>query len=788
MLSPYRVLDLTNERGQLAGAMLAYLGAEVIAIEPPGGSPTRHRGPFAGDEPHPDHSVTHWAYNRGKQSVVLDVAGSPEQRAAFVELVAGTDVLIESGTPGELDAFGLGYDDLAAINPALVYASISPFGQTGPRSGWVATDLTVWASAGPLAVTGDDDRAPVRPSVPQAWAHAASEAAGAIIAALYERGSSGLGQHLDISAQQACAQATQSTILAASNNSTIPQRGAGRIKVGPLVLQLLWACSDGHVSITFLFGTALGPATTRLMDWIHEEGFCDEATRDKDWVGYGQLLMTGAEPLSEFDRVKDVVTAFCSQRTKAELIHGALERRLLIAPVLMVDDVMHAEQLESRNYWDDVDGVRFPGAFARLSETPLDSPGRPPRLGAHTSQILHAPARQRTSSPPVEPPPTSRPLEGLKVLDLMWVMAGPAVTRVLTDLGATVIRVESSHRIDTARTLLPFKDEENALETSVLFSNLNAGKRGIAVDPSSPEGRAVILDLVAWADVVTESFSPKAMRGWGLDYDQLRTVNPGVIMMSSCLFGQTGPLSGFAGYGTMAAAMSGFFGVTGWPDRAPCGPFGAYTDYISPRFAVATLLAALDHRRRTGVGQYIDFAQAEGALHALAPAIIEYSANGRIWPRVGNDDADFHPHGVFASSGDDRWIALACTNDEQRAALSAIAGSLDASAITSWTSTLSPDEATDLLQAHSIASYPVHNGEGLTADPQLVARGHFVTVPHPVMGAVTIEASRVRMSRTPSRVDTAGPMLGQHTFEVLTEVLGYDDERIADLLVAGVLE
>lgn len=791
MLSPYRVLDLTDGRGQLAGLMLAWLGAEVIAVEPPGGTETRHLAPYAGGAtatPDPEASLTHWAYNRGKKSVVLDLDGSEADRDALRRLAAGADVLVESRAPGAMAALGLGPDDLAAVNPALVYASITPFGQDGPKAHWAATDLTVWAAAGPLVLTGDDDRAPVRPGVPQAFLHAGAETAGAIVAALYERSRSGRGQHIDVSAQQAAAQATQSMVLAQPNGATVLQRQAGGIKLGPISLQLLWACADGYVSITFLFGTAIGPATVRLMQWIHECGYCDEATRDKDWIAYGEQLANGTEPISEFERVKDIVTAFCADRTKAELLEGAMKRRLLIAPVQMIDDVVHSPQFAERDYWVDVDGVRYPGPFAKLTGTPLVAPSAPPKLGADTVTVLAEPPRTPAAPAPASPPPTARPLDGVKILDLMWVMAGPAGTRVLTDLGATVVRIESSHRVETARTLQPYKNDQAGLETSSLFANMNAGKLGVTIDLSNPASRDVVFDFVRWADVVTESFSPKAMKGFGLDYEALRAVNPSIVMMSSCLFGQSGPLSQFAGYGTMAAAMSGFFGITGWPDRAPCGPFGAYTDYISPRFGTATLLAALDHRRRTGEGQYIDFAQAEGAMHALGPAILDYTVNGHVWSRMANHDLLLHPHGVFRCAGDDRWVAVACETDAQRDALAALVGGADERHIAAWTATRSPDDAMHELQAVGVAAHAVQNSPEVVADPQMVHRNHFRTLPHPELGEITIEGPRFVLSRTPATVSTPGPTMGQHTYEVLTQILGYDEERFVELVVNGVAE
>ncbi len=789
LLAPYRVLDLSDERGQLAGQMLAQLGAEVILVEPPGGSRSRQLAPFLGDQPGIENGLTFKAYNRGKRSIVLDLAGSAADRETLKQLLSGADVVIESSGPGVLDALGFGPADMAAINPAIVSVSISAFGADGPKANWAATDLTAWASAGPLALAGDDGLPPVPVGVPQAFAHAASEGAGAAIIALQERARSGLGQHIDVSAQQASAQATQCAILATPNGASTHLRSTGGLKLGDLLLRLIWPCADGHVSITFLFGTAIGPFSKRLMDWIYAEGFCDEATRDKDWISYTVLLLQGTEPISEYERVKMVIETFCLTKTKAELLEAAVTKSLLIAPILGVDDVVNSPQLGARGYFEEVDGIRYPGQFGKLSVTPRVVLGSAPTLGAHTDDVAAETQRAIGGLPIPSSSPRGLALEGLKVLDLMWVMAGPAVSRVLADHGATVVRVESGTRVETARTLQPFKDDNSSgAERSTLFASLNAGKLGISIDIGNEEGHRVILDLVRWADVVLESFSPKAMRQWGLDYESLREVNPNIIMMSSCLFGQTGPLSGLAGYGTMASALSGFASVTGWPDRAPCGPYGAYTDYIAPRFANAILLAAIDHRRRTGEGQYIDFAQAEGAIHALGPAVVEYTANGRLWPRLGTADRNNHPSGVYPALGDECWVAVACEDDAQRKALENLVGALSDEAISAWTSVRLADTATQELQQAGVPAHTVQNSPECMVDPQLIHRGHFVELPHNEMGTVVIEGSRAKFSATPAVVASPGPGIGEHTFTVLTEILGYDDDRFSELLISGALE
>ncbi len=399
-------------------------------------------------------------------------------------------------------------------------------------------------------------------------------------------------------------------------------------------------------------------------------------------------------------------------------------------------------------------------------------------------------------------------LDDVKILDFMWVLAGPAATRVLADHGATVVRIESTRRIDTARTLAPFHDGVPGAERSALFHNTNANKLMLTLDPTRPEGRAVVLDLVRWADVVTESFKPGVMRSWGLDYPALAAVKPDLIMLSTCLMGQSGPWASFAGYGNLAAAVSGFSNLGGWPDRPPAGPFSAYTDYVSPRFVAVALLAALEHRRRTGEGQWIDLAQAEASLHFLAPALLDHEVNGRVPDRVGNRDPDLIPHAVYPAAGTDRWVAIAVDGDAafaalceamQRPALAADARFRTAAArraheavldgeIAAWTRLHAAEEIADVLQARGVAASAVQDSAALCADAQLLARGHIVRVPHPTLGSTTIEGPRFRLSETPARPPGEAPTYGRDTDRILRELLGYDDARITALVASGALD
>ncbi|MEW6476613.1 MAG: CoA transferase [Actinomycetota bacterium] len=803
-LSPYRVVELAAEENALCGFLLATLGAEVISIEAPPGSGGRA----------PERLLWHQAYNRGKYSVVVDLAGT-EGRDRLRSLVAGADIFVESAGQQALAPLGLAYAELAARNPALVYVSLSAFGTGSTRStpAGPAPDLAVLAASGALLLGGDGDRAPCRLSVPQAWLHAAGAAAGGALVALYERNRSGRGQHVDISAQQVNTIGMGGWSLAAPANAPSGVRAGGGVRSGNVEIRFVWPAADGHVSITHLFGPAFGPATRRLMEWVHEAGFCDEAMRDKDWIAYGLRLHTGEEPPEAYAGVQAAIAAFTASRTRQELFDGARDRRVFLAPVNDMSDVSALEHFSVRHYWDvDADGVRFPGPWARFSGTPLTSGQSVPRPGEHTGFVLGGGDRRPAVGQP-DPEPPELPLSGVKVLDFTWAFAGPTTTRALADFGATVVKVESTRAVDAARTVMPFVDNEPGPERSAIFASLNAGKRSITLDLSRPEGLAIVHDLVRWADVVIESFSPKAMKRWGLDYDHLRVLNPDLIMLSTCLMGQTGPLASFAGWGNLAGALCGFTRLLGWPDRAPAGPYQAYTDYVAPHFMLVAILAALDARRRAMAegapgGQYIDFSQAEGALHFLTPALLDYAINGRVAAAQGNDDPQWAPHGVYRAAGDDDWVAVICPSDECWPQLAKEIGRPDLggdpglattggrrgrraeidAAIEAWTADQKAEAIRPRLVAIGVWCEPAATSAALTEDPDLLACNQFVEVDHSACGRIVIEGNRYRLSHTPGQPTHGGPTLGEHLFEVLHDVLGYPEERISDLVMTGVFE
>ncbi|MEL7158723.1 MAG: CoA transferase, partial [Actinomycetota bacterium] len=730
---PYRVIDLTDDRGSLAGMLLAQLGADVIAVEPPEGQRTRRLAPFADDQPGPEQSLVHRALNRGKRSVVVATTGELER------LVEGADVVLHSG------AMDVDLDALRAAHPQLVTVNITPFGETGPKADWAATDLTLAAASGTMSLTGDDDRAPLRLSEPVVWNFAALDAACAALLALTERARSGRGQHASVSAQASYISTNQLLGTYPLAGQEPGRRVAGGLRLGPLLLQILNKCADGYVAAGFLFGPVLGPYTVRLWNWVHSEGGCPDSFLEVDWVGFGMLLTEDPEALEMFRNANEVLTQFLATKTRAEVAAAAAEHRLLVTAASTTGDLLASTHFGERGYWDVIDGVRHNGRFARFTSTPLHPQDAAPGLGQHTEEVVAEPV---TSNQGNGGPADLLPLDGVKVLDFSWAIAGPEATRHLADFGATVVRVESEAKPDPVRGAVPFLGEQGGFEGSLLWHSFNAGKLSFPVDIGAAEIRPVIEDLVRWADVVVESFSVGVLASHGLGPEQLLELNPEVIILSSTLAGQTGPMRKLAGFGTTGAAVAGLYPTTGWPDRDPAGPWGTYTDFPAPRFAVIAILAALDHRRRGGGGQHIDFSQAEGSMHLLGPAFLDDEVNSREGTWNGNADRNLAPHGVYPVAGDDRWIAIACESDEQWQALAGLMDSdragldlglaerhaaaveIDAD-IADWTSEQEVAELEELLQAHGIAAHRVAFAADLQTDPQLAHCDHYARVAHP---------------------------------------------------------
>jgi crotonobetainyl-CoA:carnitine CoA-transferase CaiB-like acyl-CoA transferase len=794
-LAGIRVLDLATPAAEIAGRVFADLGAEVIKIEPPGGCASRRTPPFAkGRESDPDGSLYWRAFGLGKKSVVLDLVQAGD-RARFLELVRGADVLIESHAPGVMDALGLGHAALARENESLVYVSITPFGQTGPEAGSPATDLQLAAAGGLLNMQGDRDRPPVPVGWPESSHHGAVQAAADAMLALWARRRSGRGQHLDSSMQAAVVW----TLLFATGHSTLygedtPGWGEKRGEPPPqllpgVVIPNMARCKDGFVAMTLVLGEVGARGFGSLMRFAAEHDGLSPDLAERDWSTWVQLLTTGKLTPAELARAFEELIAFLATRTKAELHERSVKDRWLIAPALSAADLLADRQLESRGYWTRVGDTLHPGAFAKLTRTPIRLDAPAPRLGADQALVSAAPRRPHL--PAGAKAPRKSLLEGLKVADFSWVGAGPLVSKDLANLGATVVHVESDKKVDPLRYIPPWTGRIPNPANGHTPANFNQSKLGLALDLAHAEARAIAHRLVDWADVVIESFTPGTAEKMGIDWNTLSARKPGLVMLSSCMRGQTGPERRYTAFGLQGAALAGFVGVTGWPDRMPSGPWGAYTDFIAPRYSIAALAAALHHRDETGEGQYIDLAQVEAAIHYLEPMLLDYVVNGRIAGLAGHASDRARPNGVFPTAGKERYVAVSVETDAQWQALRGLVPGLasrdHAGPLATWLRTQEPFEVAERMRRAGVPAYVVLRAPDLHRDPQLVHRGFFTRLEHPRVGPALYDGPVTLFSETPAVLRNAGPAVGHDTFEVMTRILGYGEDETAELAATGVL-
>ena len=400
------------------------------------------------------------------------------------------------------------------------------------------------------------------------------------------------------------------------------------------------------------------------------------------------------------------------------------------------------------------------------------------------------------------------PLAGLRVTDFCWIGAGSYATKILGDMGAEVIKIESSKALDQLRTGGPYKDKKPGVNRSGYFADRNTSKRSITIDMKHPRALEIVKKLIAKTDIVANNFTPGVMERFGLGYAAVCALKPDIIYLSMAMNGQQGPETNYLGYGASIAALTGLTYLTGLPDRAPVGTGTNYPDHIpNPTHAAFAVLAALRHRRRTGRGQQIDLAQVEPMTALLGPTLLDYTVNGHNQNRVGNQHVWAAPHGVYPCAGDDRWIAIAVMNDMQWANLAEVLGTPAWASEARWTtSTARHDSRVALdalisaetvkwqaealmhvLQRKGVCAGVVQNAEDvITRDPQLAHRQHWIKLKHAEMGETIYNGPPFRFSRTAVGLRSPAPLLGEHTREICAE-LELSDAQIDELIAQQVL-
>ena len=814
-LDGVRVLDLADEPGVYCGKLLADMGADVIKVEPPGGAAMRRIGPFFADGnagasgSDCNRSLFFWHYNTNKRSAIIDIE-TTQGRATFLRLAATADIIIETAAPGRLDALGLGYATLAARNPRLALVSITPFGQAGPYRDFRGSDLIAQALGGMVYVNGFEHEPPLQGLGLQAYHCASTYAAIGAMLALLARESTGRGQWIDVSLQECVAASLEHASSSFHQDGTIAERHGS----------LHWTryfraarCRDGYA-----VHCTLGDWTS-LIEWVNAEGKAQDLL-EPAWQDFNHRR-------DHCVHLFDVLDEWAKEYRVAELVDGAQLRRLPYAAVLPPEALPHTPQLQERGFFTPVrheelgTTLTYPGAPYVFSRTPWRIRRRPPLVGEHNDEVLaeiegskvrgwegskvQSTERASQNQEPEAGDQKLLSLDGIRVIDFTWVVAGPVATRILADHGAAVIKI----------------DRRDALDVSArrggLTGNLNRNKQSIVINMNSARGIELAKELIATADVVVDNFSARVMRNWGLDDEGLRRIKPDIIVLNMSGFGHTGSQRDYVSYGPTLQALSGYTWLMRHPEAEPAGWGFSYSDMAAGYSGALAVLFALWHRRRTGESQRIDLSQFENATALLGPLLLDILVNGGSAIPIGNgsQECEAAPHGVYRCTdfpGDgaarDRWCAIAVFGDEDwrrfcrvlgdppwtrderfttmhgrmrhRAALTAH--------VESWTRGRSAEEVMAVLQGAGVAAGLVANAEDLCRrDPHLQARQYWARIATPEGDVVEVDGVPFKMSATAACVRTPGPLLGEHTDAILQRVLGMNAEAIAALRAAEVI-
>jgi crotonobetainyl-CoA:carnitine CoA-transferase CaiB-like acyl-CoA transferase len=781
-----RVIDMTDDLGELCGRLLADLGADVIRVEPPSGAGSRHAPPFAPD----GRSSLYFAFrNAGKRSITLD-PWSEEGRKVFDELLEWADVWIESNRPGLLAERGLGPESVLERHPSLVITSITDFGQSGPHRHFGGTDMIGYAMGGMLYRAGAPHRPPVVAPGSHAYDAASVSAAFATLMAVYKRLWSGRGQWLDVSVQEATSNhADWSVPFYTTVKNYVHRDGAGSYPV--------FRCVDGWIRLI-----VLAPHQWRaLRAWMGEpEEFQDPA------------LDALIPRMMNRDKIDRLIGRFVEKWNKLDAAREAQARGIAVVPVLEPSEVLSNEHTRERQTFVDLEllpGQRASVAsgFFRFDGVRMGPTRRAPGVGEHEDEVLgreirtDSDRRWRTLEGGAKR--SGFPFAGLRVLDFGVGAAGPEVSRLLAEYGAEVIKIESGKALDFARIVLPGTMNAG-------FTSSNRSKKSFGIDLKSDAAARITHQLVRDADVVIENNATGVMDRLGLGYETLKQINPRIILFSTQLMGSSGPWSRWIGYGPHNHAVSGLQYLWNYPEDAdtPAGSTNTHPDHLVGRLGALGTTAALIQREREGGGAHVEVAQFEVLIQLLGDLLAKESlAPGSVQPR-GNSSERGAPWGVYPCLGEDEWCVINVRSDAEWAALrkalgdpawaarseyDAVEGRRNAQheiddALGAWTRKRSPSDVMELLQDHGVPAGVVQHAEHQVRDPHLREREFFQELDQPAVGQLLLEGPVFRGSDMPGPRTEPAPFLAQHTREICRSVLGLPDAEIDRLIEEGPLE
>ncbi len=760
-LSDVVVLELAaGAAGPYAGKLLADLGAQVIKVEPPRGDPMRRHAPQ-----HNGESALFNYLNENKLGAALQLT---DER--IEQLARRADVVIHSLRGAAADSLEA---RLAAVRPSAVVISLTPYGRSGGRANWQASPLTEWATSGFQYLAGDPERAPLALPGFQAEYHAGLHAGVAALAGLWHARETGEGQRVEISHQEACL-SDHAWVTTMWTHMGQVQRRTGAVYI---------KCLDGHV---YLFNLAPYPNLFLLMerfDLLADE----ELLQPMNWI-------------ARFHEVSAALSEWAATKTRQEIYHAAQELRIAVSPVNTMSDVAENAQLAAREWFGTVEvgGETFqaPGFPYRLSETPCEQRMPAPKVGEHTEALLDAnfPWANAGVAGPRNPGAVGgAALAGLRLVEVTANWAGPIGGRHFADLGADVIKIELQTKPAT-RALIYVGDDVTWPEhwhRSGYFNKLNRNKRAIALDLSKPEGKATFLKLVAKADCVLENNAARVMGQLGLGYEDLRKVNPGLVMCSMSGFGSTGPERNYSAYGSNIETTSGLASLLGYEpgDRFPTGSY--YADPVTGNHGGVAMLAALHARRRTGRGQWIDMALLEAVSPFFAEQFLEHTVLGRVAEPDGDQWGRHEFQAVVRSAGKDCWLAVTCVGEDQvdllRGLLRLAPGEREElrRALETWSATRDHNSAAGTLQCEGIAAAPVMANWEIATDNHLNDQGFFEAVRHAVAGTFRQPGFPWRFEATPAQIRMAAPLFGEHNIPVFRDLLALSADDVQALYAAG---
>jgi len=793
-----RVVDLsTGIAGGYCTKLLADAGCDVVKVEPPGGDALRRwsASGSVGSDGDPDGALFRFLHT-SKRSVVADPF-TIEGRDVVLDLVRGAAVVVESWAPGIAEANGLGIDALRTVAPGVTLVSLSDFGRGGPWSNRPATEFTLQGWSGSMSARGTMERPPLQAGGRTGEWITGATAALAALTFLQQSVVAGRGDHLDVSALEAVM--LTHTTYASLNGWLDGRRGVPGMRT--IELPSIEPAKDGWVG----FCTVAGQQFLDFCVLVEQFEWMESA----DWTSQ----VGRQERRAEF---RAAVAAWTSARTVEEILTLGAELRIPVAPIGRGATIPFLDHFaETQTYVANPrGGFLQPTVPYRLHASTTRPFGPAPTLGEHTGAIepavgTVAPGRAAWAGASAD---AAKPLAGLRIADFTAWWAGPFAAHWCALMGADVIHVESAQRPDGMRTASARPPgSEQWYEWGSVFHGANSNKRGITLDLTRDEGRALAKRLVAECDVVVENFSPRVMEQFGLGWDELAQVNPSLVMVRMPAFGLSGPWRDRVGFAQTMEQVSGMAWMTGFTDapiipRGPCDP-------LAGMHAMIGLMTALEHRRRTGAGQLVEVAMVKAALNIAAEVVLEQQAYGVALERDGNRGPVSAPQGVYRCLDDvdgladpdrgERWLCVAVATDDQWAALRTALGepawaaapalataagrraahdAIDAE-LASWAASKRVDDAVATLWDAGVPASPVFAGRRNDTLPQPVARGFFEVTQHPVVGDVNQWGMPVKpLTRAGWEwVQSPAPTLGQHNDEVLRDVLGLTADEIAAL-------